>query len=196
MARKGFTIIELVFVLGVFAILMIAGTDFLVTTVRNASRAQIEQDVRQNASKILQDISRQVRKSRCVYYTNPSSATSLLRLADDDTGATCALGNVVEYFQDSLGTVTKAATSSAGVAQSFAALTTSQVAILDCQTEPGVSCRRANCLPGLWATPSGLIVPTQNFVAVRIRAQQRLDLTRSDFCATIQLTDTLTPRLY
>lgn len=67
--NKGFTIVELVIVLGIFGILMVAGTDFLIQTIRNSNRSAIQNEVRQNASRVMQDIVTKMRDASLYSYT-------------------------------------------------------------------------------------------------------------------------------
>ena len=54
--KKGFTLVEMVVVIGLFGLLMVAGTEFLIQVIQNGNRAQMQSEVRQNASAIMQDI--------------------------------------------------------------------------------------------------------------------------------------------
>ena len=54
--------VELIVILAVFGVLMLAGTDFFIQVIHNSNRAAMENEVRQNASKIMQDITNEARK--------------------------------------------------------------------------------------------------------------------------------------
>lgn len=63
MIKKGFTLIELVVVLGIFGILMVAGTEFFIQVIKNSNQATMQNEVRQEANKIMQDITNEARKN-------------------------------------------------------------------------------------------------------------------------------------
>lgn len=191
--KKGFTLVELVVTLGVFGVIMIVGANFLIQMIRSAGQAAVQNEVRQNASVILQDIAAQIRQGSCAYYESPSPPgvnNALLRLSDDPSGVKCATGNRVEYHQDRNGVVTRAATDSGGTALSFGALTSVNAAVLDCSAS-GLACGLVNagdCAAGLTAVSSGIQT------TVTVRAQQLPGQTRPDFCAAVKLADTVSFR--
>lgn len=55
--------IEAIVVLGIFSVLLTAGANLLITTTRNSSRVAIQNEVRQEASKIMQDIITETRQA-------------------------------------------------------------------------------------------------------------------------------------
>lgn len=191
--RGGFTLVELMVTLGIFGVIMIAGSSFLIQTIRSSNQATIQNEVRQNASVILQDIIAQARRAYCVYYQSPSANIALLRVSDDPNGTNCASGNQTEYYQDQNGVVTRAATDSGNIQTGFGILTSAKAVVLDCSAG-GVACGAASCTKGLLVSPSGL---TNNGtpVTLTIRAQQLPGQSRSDFCAAVKLSDTITPRV-
>ncbi|MBI3559111.1 type II secretion system protein [Candidatus Gottesmanbacteria bacterium] len=63
----GFTLIELVVVLGIFGILMVAGTEFFIQVIKNSNQATMQNEVRQEANKIMQDIVNEARKPGATY---------------------------------------------------------------------------------------------------------------------------------
>lgn len=60
--KRGFTLIELVVVLGIFGILMVAGTEFFIQVIKNGNQATMQNEVRQEANKIMQDVANEARK--------------------------------------------------------------------------------------------------------------------------------------
>ncbi len=60
--KRGFTLIELVVVLGIFGILMVAGTEFFIQVIKNSNQATMQNEVRQEANKIMQDVTNEARK--------------------------------------------------------------------------------------------------------------------------------------
>lgn len=189
--RGGFTLVELVVTLGIFGVIMIAGSNFLIQTIRSSNQATIQNEVRQNASLILQDIVVQARQTSCVYYESLVN-TALLRFSDDSNGVQCATGNRVEYYQDQNGVITRSATDSGSNPLSFGVLTSEKAAVLDCSAG-GLACGTTSCLAGLTVTPAGL---TNNGapVTVTVRAQQLPGRDRADYCAAVKLSDTITSR--
>lgn len=186
--NKGFTIIELLVVILLFGVLMVTSTSVFINVFQNSNRASVQNEVRQNAGKIMQDLSAEIRKASCVYVHTEPSPGAELRLSDSTIDPTCIVGNRVEYYQDSNGTLTKAATNSANNPVSFAGLSAQKVAVLNCSVNSG-SCGGA-CIPGLVITQSG------NAYQVNLSVQQALGIIRSDYCAAVNLIDTIAPRSY
>lgn len=200
LGRPGFTLVELVLTLGIFGILMVAGSDFLIQTIRNANSSSIQNEVRQNASAVMLDVAAAVRQSYCVYYF-PYASDAVLRLSDDPNADKCLSGNRVEYYQNQFGVVTRAATDSGGAPISFGVLNSANSAILNC-SQSGSPCGLTDptsCAPGLVVTSNGAILSSAivngTQVTATISAQQIPGLSRRDFCAAIKLTDSITPRI-
>jgi len=200
--KLGFTLVELVVTLGVFGIIMIVGSNFLIQTIKSANQAAIQNEVRQNASVILQDIVAQARQAYCVYYESPSpssppSNAALIRISDDPNGTKCASGNRVEYFQDQNGVITRTAYDSGGTQISSGVLTSVNSVVLDC-TSGGLACGKAlasDCAAGLVANSNGMTVTNGGSTTLSIVAQQLPGQARADNCASIKLSDTITPRI-
>lgn len=191
---SGFTLVELIIALGVFGVLMVAGADFLVSVVQNSNRATIESEVRQNASKIMQDLVTEGRKYSCIYSVSPAPTTALLRMSDNTISSLCAIGNRLEYYQDGNGTLTKVATNSAGSQTFFGTLNSRSAIVLNCQS-PNSPCGSVNCTAGLVTSPSGLL-PSNQALSLTLYVQQKFTLTRPDFCAATKASDTVVPRVY
>ncbi len=186
--NKGFTILERLIVIVLFGVLMVTATNVFISVCQNSNRASVQNEVRQNAGKIMQDLSAEIRKAQCVYVHPEPSPGAELRLSDGASDPTCIVGNRVEYYQDAKGVLTKAATDSANNPVSFASLTSQKVAVLSCTVNNG-SCGGV-CNPGL------VTVQTGNSYQINLSVQQALGVIRTDYCATVNLTDTITPRSY
>mgnify|MGYP001588338254 CR=1 FL=1 len=188
--NKGFTLVELMVALGVFGIIMLSGSNFVIQTLRNSKQAAIQSEVRQNSSIILQDIITQDRRDYCVHYESVSN-TALLRFSDDPNGTKCASGSQTEYYQDQNGVITRVATDSAGTQLSFGILSSRNLAVLNCSSR-GLACGQSNpalCLPGLLSTSNG------GQTTVSIYSQQSPGQSSSENCAAVKLSNTVTPRI-
>ncbi len=119
---RGFTLIELLVAIGIFGILMVAGTDLLVKIIQNGNRAAMENEVRQNASLIMQDITAEVR-----------SAATVTVLANNDL----VVGSKIYHVDLATGVLTKNGT----------VLTSGRVAALSC-----TDCNNTTCIHGLSGT--------------------------------------------
>ncbi len=82
--KRGFTLVEIVVVLGIFGILMVVGTDFFVSTIQSSNRTTIQNEVRQNAQKIMQDMVSQIRQATTppVIGTNQLTVGSVVYLVN------------------------------------------------------------------------------------------------------------------
>lgn len=196
--KKGFTLVELVVTLGIFGVIMIVGSNFLIQTIKNANQAAVQNEIRQNASAILQDIVTQARQAYCIYYLAPTppSVASLIRISDDPNDGQCLRGNRVEYSQDQAGIVTRSTFDSLGTLLTTGQLTSGKIVVLNCSSGESACGVASGCsAPGL--TMSSTVNPAVNGVpaTISIRAQQVLGQTRSDYCAAVTLSDTITPRV-
>lgn len=84
MNKKGFTLIEIMIVLAIFGVLMIAGSDMLINVLQNSAKSVTQNEVRQNANKIMQDITSQLRVS-LVTGTNPWTINNNVYSLDTST---------------------------------------------------------------------------------------------------------------
>lgn len=202
---RGFTLVELVVTLGVFGVIMIVGSNFLIQTIKNANQSSIQNEVRQNASVILQDIIAQARQAYCIYYESPSPSApqipnnAIIRISDDPNGDKCASGNRVEYYQNQNGVVTRVATDSGNTPPPSVALTLTSIktAVLDCSSG-SLACGQTvatDCVAGLVGSSNGDVVTNGASATISIRAQQIPGQSRSDYCANVTLSDTITPRI-
>lgn len=194
--QRGFTLIELMMVIVVFGFILAASADLLVQVVQSNNRIAIENEVRQNGTKILQDIVSSGRKSQCLYFNQETSQTALLRMSDSTTDPTCSLGNRTEYYGAANGILRKSATSSAGVQISSGIVNSAMVVVLNC-VAAGSACGSLTCTSGLTVTgvdPTTHLLPTGAAASVSLWLQQQPSMTRSDFCAAVQLSDSVAPR--
>ncbi len=200
--RKGFTLVELVVVLGVFGILILAATDFLLQAMNNGTKATIENEVRQNANLILTEVANEIRASNCIYYTvsgNPGIVT--VNISKGSVAGTCLDdGDGVAFVQDSTGVLTK--TIYRDGTPTTARLNSNQVAVMNCNGNSR-ECRVGACTNGLvlyqvdgtTSLPQG--VATGNGVGVSVWVQQSdLSASRPANCAIIKVADTIVPRRY
>lgn len=79
----GFTLVEILVVMVIFAGLMMAGTNLFFQVVMSANRATTETELRQNTSLLMETITRDIRRSAC--YQIPSQPVLNLYL-----DATCS----------------------------------------------------------------------------------------------------------
>ena len=200
--KAGFTLVELLITLGIFAVIMLVGSNFLIQTIRNANQAAVQNEVRQNASTILQGIVSQARQSYCVYYFVDASdgSAAKLRLSDDPNSATCASGNYVEYRQDmtagpTYGVLSKKTYDAVNGFSNPVTMTSASTAILNCSVGALACGEVSGCDPGLMVSPSNMAIVNGALVAVTIWAQQIPGQTRPDYCAAIRLSDTVSPRV-
>ena len=69
--RRGFTLVEIMVVIGIFTILMSAGTTVILQVLQASRKAQVEAELHQNLSLAFETISRQVRKAGCIEVLDP-----------------------------------------------------------------------------------------------------------------------------
>lgn len=195
MFKKGFTVIELVVVIAIMGVLTVVASQFLIAVIQGNNRATIENEVRQNAEAIRNDLVAEIRKSLCVRY-DPASGSNLSKLSLSDTPdpspiVTCTSGKrTVTYVVDATaatkGQVTKTIVDSVN-GTSTLIMTSPSTALLYCSG----SCSTQNCSTGLVANPSG-----GSWVINIYAMQSSTNGTRSDFCANVNLNDAATQRQY
>lgn len=170
--KKGFTLVELVVIIGIFGVLLSVGTDFLIQTIRNSNRSAMENEVRQNASRIMQDIESEAKKADpAIPFSFPVGGLQM---------TTIDVPSRVILYSVSNGDITK--TVNGGTP---ATLNSNRVAVLNCTGCPG-----ASCTSGLSTSLSG------GSLLVNLTVQNNTTYTRSDFCAKTSLSETITARQY
>ena len=179
--RQGFTIVELVVVIAIFGILAVISTNFLISMIKNGNQTSVQNEVRQNAARIMDDLSSAIRNGGCVDYV--LSASPVLQSVTVYPGSNCSgIVGTIKYEVDATGQMSKTIDNvSAGT------LNSNKVSIC---SNPG--CGGGSCTPGLVISPSG---QSTRAVQVKLTVQQSIgNAARSDFCASAILENTVTPR--
>ncbi len=193
-SSPGFSLVELMVALGIFGILALVGTNFLIGVIQSSNRSGVENETRQNQNKVYADVEEEIRKGACVYY-NPSSPVTL-NIADVNSGlnTNCsAEGNRVSFVQDDSGVVTKTTIDDQNVSVGPVTLTSPDVAVLDCKLAGSACGKASGCKPGLVIAPPptpGVFAPMNLTVIV----QQAMGAVRSDFCFISSVSGTISPR--
>lgn len=208
--KKGFTLIEILIVIGVFGILILVATDFLIQVVRNANQAAAKAEIRQNASKIIQGLTSSIRNAACVSWQTGTDGYAVGALGQDDvhlrTYSDQCDGTLVDeyhFFFDHNLPVTYSSNQPAvqgRVAYKVGATGTEQII-----SAPGaafISCAEAskcalyNCVNGFQiknGTPWGSS-NTTSALSFDLYVQATVSAVRSDFCAATKFSETVTPR--
>lgn len=177
--KKGFTLVEIIVVIGVFGVLMVAGTEILIAVIKAQNRASIENEVRQNGSKIMQSLAASIRVASCVSWAGSDSQNKTLTTYSD---ANCAADKRVDWYAFNI-------TESRAVYKNDKRITSGAVAVC-ADTGCGSSCSTNGlAISGVPGT-AGAVVLT-----LTIQQTPRANI-RSDFCGRITLAETVTPRQY
>lgn len=171
-SRRGFTLVEILVVIGIFGILLVSGTDFFIQIVRNSNQATMKNEVRQNANKVLQEVTAEIRKS-----TGATFNAGTLTISYPD-------GSQASYTVNASGAVLK---TRGGVTTT---LTSTKVAFFDCPLTCG------SCTTSGFSVSPASITPSSP-ATIRVVVQQNpARFTTTDFCARFEATDSATPRQY
>ena len=184
--KKGFTLVELVVILSIFGILMIAGTDFLIQAVRNSNRSAMENEVRQNAGQILQDIDSEAKKADPSIGFTYVAGNGNLSMTTVNSSPT----RVVSYATNANGILTKTITIG-GVPGASAVLNSNSVSVLNCPLS-GTGCPAGACTKGLVVSQPTISDP----LLINLTVESNSSFTRTDYCAKLSLTDSVTARQY
>lgn len=197
--KHGFTLVEILIVIGVFAILMVAGTDFFLQVIVNSNQATIQNEVRQNVSQVLQQVTTSIRNAGCVSWTIGNDPTF-------DTQGHGPSGEVVlKTFSDNCSTLAdqyrfsyaRNGNDFTGTGNVYKTVGTGSellvsppgVAFIDC--DRASQCGNTVCGNGIKILGTS---GTSNAVTVSLTAQAQLSAVRADFCATFVGSDSATPR--
>ncbi|MCL4397485.1 type II secretion system GspH family protein [Patescibacteria group bacterium] len=185
--RKGFTLIEIIVVIAVFGVLMLAGTSFLISVIRNANQVRIQNDVRQTASQIMEDIASEMRSA-----TDVTFSSGLTQNVLTITNTTIVPSRTVVYTAYNTGKLTKTVNSGAPLdftSDNNDTTSQSEAVVLDTSA---VSCDDSlHAAKGLQ-----VVVGTNLATDITLTLQQATKYVTPDFCARIQLKNTLVPRRY
>lgn len=179
MKPSGFTLIEILVALGIFGILTISGTALFVNVVQNTNRANIQNEVRQSASRVLSELAASIRTANCVKWDNAGGMATTVNLW---TYSDNCVSDIIDTYQFTF--------NSGQVTKNGQRLTPNNIAFLSCGTT-AAKCS-SSCVNGLRLSSGA----TGNSVLVSLTAQNATNVTRSDFCAAVTLSVTLTPRSY
>ena len=80
--KKGFTLIELIVVTLVFGILLTVGTNIFLQVILSSNKVSTDADLRQNASFVMENITRDVRRSSCLLISNNKKTLRLYGTPD------------------------------------------------------------------------------------------------------------------
>lgn len=181
MKKRGFTLVELVVVIAIFGILAVISTNFLISMIKNGNQTSVQNEVRQNAARIMDDLTSAIRNGGCVEYivSNSPVLQSVTVYPSSDCNGTIG---TIKYEVDGSGQMTKTIDGAdAGT------LGSDKISVCN---NPG--CGGGSCTPGLMISPSG---QSTRAVQVNLTVQQAIgSAARSDFCASTILENTVTPR--
>ncbi len=171
---KGFTLIETLVVIGIFGILMLAGTAFLLSMMRNSNQIKIQTELRQTASRIMQDITSEMHKGGSITGTFSGSTLTI----NNSSGTIIYTANINGTFSKTVGSVTTFFTqNSVGIAQVL--------------NDP--DCDLAAIGSGFVVTPAAIDSGHPAVVTLTVQAPA---MSSPEFCPRVVLNDTLVPREY
>lgn len=188
--KLGFSLIEVVVTLGILVVVVAAGTKFMVQVMQNNNKVYIENEVWQNATKIMQEMTTSIRSAKCVSYSGGGISNKVLTTYADDCGSAIIDTYTVTFDPVSSansGKITKVK----GTATSQ--LNSNGVVVMDCLTPQGGGCSFgfANCTNGLKLDKTGL----SKGVKITLTVQAAVTAIRKDVCARAELVDTAVPRM-
>lgn len=190
--RKGFTLIEIIVVLAIFGILIVAGSDFLISVIQNSNRARVENEVRQNANRILQELENSIRKADCVSWTIGDPLNNRGNVFLTTYSGSCG-GAVLDSYQFWFDADVAKKTNSGKVFRNGQPFIATTSATVNC---PGAS---QQCASNWSSCSNGFSVSgqsgTNRAVTVSLTVQATTSARRSDFCAVTKLSETIAPRV-
>jgi prepilin-type N-terminal cleavage/methylation domain-containing protein len=191
--NKGFTLIEVVISIGIFAILAYAGTTFFIQAVKDNSKVSIENEIRETAAGIIADVGSEVRglvsqtsSGQYCFYKSLDNLT--VYLSDSPPGTlNCAANSTrqIIYKSDPTTGIFTKQVNSGTVVQ----LNSARAFVAACSGGTG-ACLQTGCTPGFLVSYNG----SSTALNVDLYVQQNTAATKSEFCAKTRVTQTITPR--
>ncbi len=197
--RKGFTLVEVLIVIGLFGFLMVVATDFLIQVMLNSRRSSIDYELRQDGSKVLQEISASIRTANCVSWdydsANRQKDVNLTTYVDACNGT--VLDNFkFMYVSYMAATDANRVTNSGRVYKKVGAnwqQISANSAVISC---PGSGSNE--CVPDWTTCQNGVVVSgtsgSDRAVTLSLSIQSTTSATRPDYCIKRTVSDTITPR--
>jgi len=71
MKKTGFSLIEIMVAMGIFAVIMAIATNIIATSVRNSAKSEGLNQVRQDVDNMISIVERNLKNSRSIYLCNP-----------------------------------------------------------------------------------------------------------------------------
>ena len=172
--KKAFSLLELVIVIAISAILFLVVTGFLITVVSQNNKVTVDSEVRNEANFLLDQIVKDIRKSKCECTT----ANSIALYGVSSCASQCAGGaGPTPYASYSV--------SSYNLLKNSVTINSSGVKVRYCSD---------NCI---CAAPAlGLVIGSTpgRVYDVTLNINQAKDNPRSDFCGKVTVQQTVTPR--
>lgn len=188
--KFGFSLIEVVVTLGILMAVVAAGTKFMAQVMQSNNKVYIENEVWQNATKIMQELTTSIRNAKCVSYSGDGQSNMVLTTFADDCGS-AIIDTYTVTFDPASSVISGKITKVKGTATSQ--LNSNGVVVMDCLTPQGGGCSFgfANCTNGLKLDKTGL----SKGVKITLTAQAVVTAVRNDVCARADLVDTAVPRV-
>ena len=78
--KKAFTLVEIIVVLALFGILVLVGTEFVIHMIRANNKTIIQNEVRQNANRVMQLLTNSIRGAGCVTWSGNNNQNKLINI--------------------------------------------------------------------------------------------------------------------
>lgn len=175
----GFTLVEMAVAIGIFGIVATVLTNIILKVILESNRSLTQNEIRQNAERVMADIGSEIRKASCVKFVSPTLTTY------SDKG--CSVANLIATYTVSATPNFKLTKSVVG-GPALDLLSEATIAT-DCPAASKCSMTLTGCTSGLVVSGAGT-----GATAVSLTIQQKPKSVRTDFCGQVKLTDTFTPR--
>lgn len=210
MPKRGFTLVEVVISLALFAILAYAGTTFFIQAVRDSSKVAIENEVRETAAGIMADVSNEIKalanqtnSGRYCVAKAPDNLTVYFsdsppsEYASDcaGTGPNSYTRRIVYTTNLATGSLTKRVVTVSPDSVVSSVLNSTKTFVIDCEKGGGGCSLNTGCTSGFKVTFPDQTLDATPAITINLSVQQASSITRSDYCARTQISQTITPRL-